>query len=85
MSVKVPYRHVFFPTDGNFPTLYRSGGHHGREDEFFLAFGRMVDRPFGIHQKTVIRIQRSIHSEVSLHVLGLSEAGVRQLCMDPIL
>jgi hypothetical protein len=39
----------------------------------------------GIYQKTVIRIQRSIHSEVSLHVFSSSKAGVRQLCMEPIL
>jgi hypothetical protein len=39
----------------------------------------------GIYQKTVTRVQRSIHSEVSLHVFSLSEAGVRQLCMEPIL
>jgi hypothetical protein len=38
-----------------------------------------------IYQKTVIRVQKSIHSEVSLNVLGSFEAGVRQLCMEPIL
>jgi hypothetical protein len=27
------------------------------------------------------RVQRSIHSEVSLYVFGSSEAGVRQLCI----
>jgi hypothetical protein len=32
-----------------------------------------------IYQKTLIRVQRSIHSEVSLHVIGSSEAGIGQL------
>jgi hypothetical protein len=31
----------------------------------------------GFIQKTVIRVQRSIHSEVSLHVFSSSEAGIR--------
>jgi hypothetical protein len=31
----------------------------------------------GIYQKNVIRVQRSIHSEVSLHVFSSSKAGVR--------
>jgi hypothetical protein len=35
--------------------------------------------------KTVIRVQRSIHSEVSLHVFGSSEAAVGQLCIEPII
>jgi hypothetical protein len=42
----------------------------------------MVGKAFEIYQKTVIQVQRSIHS---LHVFGLSEYGVRQLCMEPIL
>jgi hypothetical protein len=39
----------------------------------------------GIYQNTLIRVQRSIHSEVSLHVIGSSEAGIGQLYMEPIL
>jgi hypothetical protein len=39
----------------------------------------------GTYQKTVIRVQRSIHFEVSLHVFSSSEAGVCQLCMEFIL
>jgi hypothetical protein len=39
----------------------------------------------GIYQKTLIRVQRFIHSEVSLHVIGSSEAGIDQLYMEPIL
>jgi hypothetical protein len=39
----------------------------------------------GIYQKTFIRVQRYVHSEVSLHVIGSSEAAVRQLYMEPIL
>jgi hypothetical protein len=58
------------------------GGHHGREDEFFGVCRRQYQYQ---DQKTVIRVQKSIHSEISLHVLGSSEAEVRQLCMDPIL
>jgi hypothetical protein len=39
----------------------------------------------GIYQKNIIRVQKFIQSEVSLHVFSSSEAGVRQLCMKPIL
>jgi hypothetical protein len=39
----------------------------------------------GVYQNTVIQVQRFIHSEISLHVFGSSEAGVRQLCMKPML
>jgi hypothetical protein len=41
----------------------------------------MVGKALRFYQKTVIRVPRSIHSEVFLHVLGSSEAEVRQLCM----
>jgi hypothetical protein len=43
----------------------------------------MVGKVFA--KKTVTRVQRSIHSEVSLYVLGSFIAGVRLLCMEPIL
>jgi hypothetical protein len=56
---------------------------HG--DEFFGACGRHGFCDAGIYQKTVIRVLKSIHSEVSLHVFSSFEAGVRQLCMEPIL
>jgi hypothetical protein len=38
-----------------------------------------------VYQKTIIRVQRPIHSEVSLDVLVSSEARLRQLCMEPVL
>jgi hypothetical protein len=53
--------------------IARSGGHQ-------MNFSEHVDVIFddaGIYQKFVIRVQRSMHSEVSLHVFGSSEAGVR--------
>jgi hypothetical protein len=39
----------------------------------------MVGKAFEIYQKTVIHFERSIHSKVSLNVLGLSEAGVHSM------
>jgi hypothetical protein len=60
--------------------LYKqSGGHHRR------ACRRHGFCDAGIYQKTVIRVPKSIHSEVSLHVFSSFEAGVRQLCMESIL
>jgi hypothetical protein len=62
----------------------RSGGHHGREDEFFGSCGRLL-RCWDLSEDCHYRVQKSIHSEVSLHVLGSFETGVCQLCLAPMI
>jgi hypothetical protein len=50
-------------------------------EEKMIFLEHVVSRVFVmlVNQNTVNRVQRSIHPEVSLHVLGSSEAGVHQL------
>jgi hypothetical protein len=55
---------------------------------FFVACGRHGCKGFcdaRIYQETFIGVWRSVNSEISLHISGLSKTGIRKVRVKPVL